>query len=85
MATVKYDAMAKGGTYTNRDGDEKTRWIKCGVVFEGTNGGLSLKLEAMPVPFDGWISFFEPKPRDEKPAAKPAAMSRQGAWEDDLP
>lgn len=84
MAKVKYDAMAKGGTYTNRDGEEKTRWVKCGVVFEGDRG-LSLKIEALPVPFDGWLSFFEPKERDEKPAGKPAEKAKRGAWDDDLP
>lgn len=63
--SVKYEACARGEKYTTQAGDEKQKWIKCGVVIEGKNG-LSLKLESLPVNFDGWLSFFEPKPRDEQ-------------------
>jgi hypothetical protein len=42
---IKYEVIANGGSYTNKDGQEKRRWIKCGVVMEGQKG-LSLKLES---------------------------------------
>lgn len=62
---LKYEA-----TVTQRyeqNGEEKKRYIRVGAVFE-TAKGLSLKLDAVPVNFDGWIQFYVPKPKD---AAKP--------------
>lgn len=61
----KYDAVATVGKYTAKDGTEKKRYLTVGTVFEG-DGKLSLKLDGVPVSPDwsGWISFYEPKPRD---------------------
>lgn len=59
---LKYEAKARVGTYKNQNGEEKPNWVKVGAVFE-TSNGLSMKMEAIPVGFDGWISFFEPKPK----------------------
>lgn len=67
---LKYEAKCKSGTYTNRNGEEKTNWVKIGAVFE-TNNGLSMKIDSIPVVWDGWVSFFEPKPKDE--SSKPAS------------
>jgi hypothetical protein len=54
-------AVVKTGTYTDRDGNEKARYLNVGVLFKYEDGGLALKLEAMPVG-DGWngfVSFFD--------------------------
>ena len=66
MSRVKYDVLARTGTYTNAGGEEKSRWMKSGVVFENEKGYLARKLEGIPVGPDwsGWFSLFEPKPRD---------------------
>lgn len=79
MATLKYEAIAKAGE--SKDG--KARWHKCGAVFE-SDKGLSLKIDSLPVGFDGWLSLRAPRPKDEpaKPAAKPA---RDGFENDDVP
>ena len=71
--------MARTGSYTDRDGNEKSRWTKCGVVFESSNG-LSLKLESVPVGNDwnGFFSLFEPKPRTQPAPASPE-------FDDDVP
>lgn len=61
---VKYEVCARGETYKTQSGEEKSRWIKCGIVLE-TKNGLAMKLESVPVVSDGWFSFFEPKPREE--------------------
>lgn len=76
---LKYEAKARIGTYKNQNGEEKPNWVKMGAVFE-TDKGLSMKMDSMPIGFDGWISFFEPKPKDGKPAAKPL-----GNIEEDIP
>jgi hypothetical protein len=60
---IKYELIANGGTYTNKDGQEKKRWIKCGIVVE-TERGMSAKIESLPVNFDGWLMMSEPR---EKP------------------
>jgi hypothetical protein len=60
---VKYEVIAKTGTYTNKNGEEKNRWQKCGVVME-TSKGLTLKMEMMPFGSDGWFILSEPKPKD---------------------
>ena len=69
MSKVKYDVLARTGTYTNAGGEEKSRWMKSGVVFENEKGYLSLKLEGLPVgqEWSGFFSFFEPKPKVEEP------------------
>lgn len=71
--SVQYEVMASTGSYTDKNGQEKKRWVKCGIVMSTKSGGLALKLEAIPVGTDGWFSLFEPKPRDEAPARKQAA------------
>ena len=80
--SIKYEACARGEKYTTADGQEKQRWIKCGVVIDGKNC-LSLKLESIPVNFDGWLSFFEPKPREEqRPQRQQHPQQRQGGFDD---
>lgn len=63
MAVVKYEVMAKNGTYKDRNGDEKARWLKLGVCFESEKG-LSIKLDSVPINFDGWITLMTPKPKE---------------------
>lgn len=65
---VTHELMARAGSYTDRDGNEKTRWQKCGILIE-KDGKLSVKLEALPIGFDGWLSCFEPR-QDDKPRPK---------------
>ena len=35
--------------------DGKKVWLKVGVFIEKENGKLSVKLDAIPIGFDGWI------------------------------
>lgn len=62
-----YDAVVIIGTYTDKQGKEKPRYMNVGAVLQGEKG-MSLKLEAIPVGFTGWINFYEPRAREEKPA-----------------
>lgn len=82
MAAIKFDVIAKAGE--SKDG--KARWHKCGVVFESAKG-LSVKIDSLPINFDGWLSLREPKPREERAAApattRPAAAN--GDPNDDIP
>lgn len=59
----KFDVVAITGKYQDRDGNEKSRYVTIGAVIE-TSKGLSLKLEAVPVGWDGWAGLYEPKAKD---------------------
>jgi len=67
---IKYEVTAKNGTYTDKQGAEKNRYIKMGVVME-TKNGLAVKIEAIPVGWDGWAYLNEPRenPTDQQQGA----------------
>lgn len=81
MSSKKFDVVAITGKYQDRDGNDKNRYTNIGVVIE-TDKGLSLKLEAVPVGWDGWAGLYEPKPRDAATPASSAAPRKR--MEDDF-
>jgi len=83
MATKKYEAVATIGKYTDRQGNEKKRYLNVGTVFEDDQGRLSLKLDAIPVgqEWSGWISFFEPKPREMSPAQQAHSEAKANGYQ----
>lgn len=64
MASKKYDVCV-----AQKGKDDKTYWRNIGVILK-TEKGFSLKIEAVPVGWDGWAALFEPEQK-EKPEAKP--------------
>ena len=62
--SVVYEVTAKAGTYTTKDGEEKTRYHKMGVVMQ-TKNGLAIKIESLPISWDGWAYLNEPRPKSE--------------------
>lgn len=58
MAKVRYDVCV-----AQKGKDDKTFWRKIGVVLQGDKG-FSMKLESIPVAWDGWASLFEPKAKE---------------------
>jgi len=81
---IRYDAIAKNGTYT-KDGVEKNKWVKVGVVVDTKNGGLALKIEQLPVPFDGWLQLAEPKAKEQAPSQENTQTPSQSSMDDDIP
>jgi hypothetical protein len=61
---IKYEVTAVTGKYTDKNGNEKNRYTKVGVVLETKNGPM-LKVEAIPVGLDGWAYLNEPKEREQ--------------------
>jgi len=59
-----HDAVYAGEKYTDRDGNEKTRYVNVGAMFTRDDGSMTMKLESIPVGFTGWINFYEPKERE---------------------
>jgi len=82
----KFDIVAITGEYVDRDGINKKRYLNIGAVIE-TKNGLSMKLEAVPVGWDGWAYLNEPKPREDAPArsGKPAGRQQSRDDFDDTP
>lgn len=81
-------AVAVTGTYTDRSGAEKKRYVNVGTLFQYDDGGFALKLDSVPVG-DGWngfISFFEIEKRDDagNGSARPS-VSREADLDDEIP
>jgi hypothetical protein len=76
----QYDAVATIGKYTDKQGNEKKRYVTVGSVFSDDQGRMSLKLDAVPCSpeWSGWISFYEPKQYDGQPA-RPAPTQHEQA------
>ena len=67
MSKVMYEVTAIVGTYTNKDRQEKKRYLKIGSVIDTKNGPM-LKLDCTPFKdggWDGWAYLNAPRDRDE--------------------
>lgn len=82
MSKKQYDVVAVTGTYTDKNGVEKKRYLNCGVVIR-TDKGFSLKMECYPVGGDGWFMLFEPRNNTEQKPAPASAPNPE--FDDDLP
>lgn len=69
--------------YQDRDGNEQKKYVNIGAVIE-TRNGLSLKLESVPVGWDGWAGLYEPKPKDGQQRQSSRSQSRQPSGGDDF-
>lgn len=78
--SVKFKVVAITGKYT-QDGQEKNRYADLGVVME-TRNGLMLKLETVPVGWDGWAYLNDPKPREDQ---KKSGRPMRDEFSDNLP
>ncbi|MEJ7745266.1 MAG: hypothetical protein WKF61_00625 [Luteimonas sp.] len=77
MAMKKtHDAVYAGEKYTDREGNEKTRYVNVGALMQRDDGSMTMKLEAIPVGFNGWINFYEPKPKDGEQTQRQARPQR---------
>lgn len=63
---ITHEVIARGETYTNKEGVEKTRWIRCGVVMDTKSGGQAIHIESLPINFDGWLMMKEPMPKENQ-------------------
>jgi len=61
MAQATHKIVATVGKYKDRQtGEEKKRYLQCGVAFTDEQGRISLKLDAMPVSpeWSGYLSLY---------------------------
>lgn len=80
---VKKEVVAVVGTYTDGDGNEKKRYLRIGSIMKTRNGDM-LKLDSVPLGWNGWAYLNDPKEKDggdggrpqrERPARSPNAGS----------
>lgn len=79
---ILYKVSATSGKYTDKEGNEKNRYVDMGVVMETKNGPM-LKLEAIPVGWDGWAYLNEPKQREEGEQQQRQARPQRGQQQTD--
>lgn len=77
-----YDLTVPNGTYNDpKTGEEKTRWINCGALIEKQNGKRAVKIECLPVDFNGWLECVTP----QQPRAKQEAQAHPDDPSDPIP
>ena len=60
----EYKDVVYGREYGN---EGKKNWTKCGVlIIDHDNDRMSLKIEVMPVDFNGWFSIFDQKKKEDR-------------------
>jgi hypothetical protein len=65
MAQATHKIVATVGKYKDRQtGEEKKRYLQCGVAFTDDQGRISLKIDAMPVSPE-WSGFLSLYPLDD--------------------
>lgn len=79
-----HDVVAVTGKYTDNSGKEKSRYQTIGAIIETKNGPM-LKLESVPLGWDGWAYMNEPKEKITTPAADKKAASGAADLADDVP
>ena len=85
---VKFEMMVANGSY-EKDGQQKTSWMKVGRVMEKKAGGFVIKMDCIPtsvqdmdgktVAWDGWVQLFEPRPKDSQPQQSAPQQSAPSA------
>ncbi len=74
MAVQKVmNIVATTGVY-QKDGQEKKKYLTVGALFIYDDGGMSIKLEAVPTNFDGNLSVYE---RDNQQVQQPQQDRQQ--------
>ena len=97
MSKKIHDVVATIGEYTDREGNTKKRYQKCGAAFTNDEGQISIKLDAVPCSPDwsGWLSLYEkkeyeqPRQQQQRPPAEPVRQQPAAASadpnQDDIP
>jgi hypothetical protein len=63
--------IAVVGEYTDAQGNAKKRFAKVGTLWDKGQQGISLKIDNIPVSWDGWLSA--------KPPLEPSPLQKQAA------
>lgn len=81
---ITHNLVAKTGTYTNKNGEEKARWVRCGVAMTTKTGKQSFLIEQLPVNFDGWLNLADLDEKQRSGGGANAGTSRANTGFDDM-
>ena len=91
MTPVK-KIVANVGKYTDRNGQEKNRYVTCGKLLKRDDGSLCAKIDGLPVggEWNGWLNFYDiddtQRPAQQAPApVAQVAPAAGGFVDDDVP
>lgn len=85
MAVIK-EVAAVVGKYTAADGKEKNQYVNMGKIITTKTGNQMLKIDSIPVNWDGWAYLNDPRQRDEQPNNAPPQRNDAPVPEDqDIP
>jgi len=89
---LEYKLAVPNGVY-QKDGQQKTAWLNIGAVMSKKDGGLVMKLDAIPTnivykdgnpaPFNGWVNMF-PADSQSRPVQQ-VASDKQADFDPDIP
>ena len=94
MSKKIHDVVATIGESTDREGNTKKRFQKCGAAFTNDEGQISIKLDAVPITPDwsGWLSLYpkkeydnQPRQPQNRPPAEPVRQKVADEPEDSIP
>lgn len=87
MAKYAYDVVASVGEYSDKAGNKKKNYVKCGAAFTNDEGQISIKLDSVPVSpgWSGWLSLFSPRARDEGGQQSQQGQAGQGRRPGEMP
>ncbi len=81
MSKVMYESSVVVGKYTNKEGQEKSRYLKIGSVIDTKNGPM-LKMDCTPNVEGGWNGWaYMNPPREEDKSDKPRRNREQNDFD----
>lgn len=81
MAMKPYKrAVCVTGTYQDRNGQEKKRYVNVGTLFQYDDGGFALKLDSIPVGqgWNGFVSFYDIEDTRQQGAGNGGSQQSRG-------
>lgn len=73
MRKIK-DIAVSVGEYNNQQGELKKQWKNVGIILQGDDGRMVIKLDTMPMPKmseqgypELWLSCFDPREQQQQP------------------
>lgn len=75
---VRRRNLVTGRKYTTPAGEEKTRWTTVGKIFQDDQGREYIKLDVVPLGWDGFASIFEEQQPQQAPPQQQPGYVGQG-------
>jgi hypothetical protein len=86
MATKIKNLVASNGTYRNAAGEEKSRWLTVGSMFQDGNK-TTIKIDSIPAGnlWNGWLSIVDLPEGDGQPRQGQQRQAKNNQMDDSFP